>query len=374
MRPPAIQYLSLSTFPSSAANAIQVVKMCEAFARQGCATRLHAFARKGAPKASLSEIAGHYGVDENFDLALYRKVRWRNWVMGLRAAGGGRDRVIYARNVIASYHASRRGRPVVLEIHHPYDTGRVEHGVLKRLSRAPQCLGAVAISHALKDRLAQDYPGFEGRILVAPDAASPMARSQVRDPQPRSRFQVGYVGSLYAGKGFSRIAGLAGRLPWATFHVIGEVEQLRQRGIDPESLPGNLVLHGYQPPSAMAALLSGFDAVLAPYRRQVKPHAALDIAPWMSPLKLFEYMAAAKPIVASDLPVIREVLAHETTALLCSADARDDGDWAAALERLADDPDLARRLAANAYDQWTRHYTWDARARKILAWIDRRMA
>jgi glycosyltransferase involved in cell wall biosynthesis len=142
--------------------------------------------------------------------------------------------------------------------------------------------------------------------------------------------------------------------------------------VDPGDLPSNVVLHGHQPPRAVGELIAEFDVLLAPYRREVKPHAALDIAPWMSPLKIFEYMAAGKPIVAADLPVIREVLTDGETALLCSPD--DDGDWVAALRRLHEEPELARRIGAQAHDEWRRAYTWQARASTILDWIDARLA
>jgi glycosyltransferase involved in cell wall biosynthesis len=122
----------------------------------------------------------------------------------------------------------------------------------------------------------------------------------------------------------------------------------------------------------MARILNSFDVVLAPYRREVKPHSALDVAPWMSPLKLFEYMAARKPIVASDLPVIREVVEHGDTAWLCSPD--DDEAWVQALTRLHAEPEMAKSLASNAYALWQRHYTWDARAAAIRDWLNRRLA
>jgi glycosyltransferase involved in cell wall biosynthesis len=371
MRSYQIQYLSVSTLPSPSANSIQVVRMCEAFTGTGAPARLHAFAPKAQRRAAPAELAAYYGGGGGFDLALYRKGRLGNWLMALSAARA-RNSVIYGRNVVASARAARLGRPVAIEVHHPFAETRVEHALLARLSRTSTCLGLVAISHALKDRLVRDYPAFDGRVLVAPDAANVIyAPASGANPRP-SGFHVGYVGSLYAGKGFMRIVALARAMPWATFHVVGEIDQLRKRGIDVADLPANLTLHGHQPPNAMARILTSFDIVLAPYRREVKPHSALDVAPWMSPLKLFEYMAARKPIVASDLPAIREVVAHGETAWLCSPD--DDGAWVQALTRLHDDSEMADRLAANAYALWARHYTWDARAAAIRAWLDQRLA
>jgi glycosyltransferase involved in cell wall biosynthesis len=84
----------------------------------------------------------------------------------------------------------------------------------------------------------------------------------------------------------------------------------------------------------------------------------------MSPLKLFEYMAAGRPIVCSDLPVLREILQHERTALLCDPD--DAASWAGALARLHDEPTLRRTLAEAARAQFELHFTWKARADRVL--------
>jgi glycosyltransferase involved in cell wall biosynthesis len=83
---------------------------------------------------------------------------------------------------------------------------------------------------------------------------------------------------------------------------------------------------------------------------------------YTSPLKLFEYLAMGRPIVASDLPAIREVLTHEQTALLVPAG--DAAALAAAIGRLADDRVLAGRLASNAA-ALAPHYSWEARAERL---------
>ena len=76
----------------------------------------------------------------------------------------------------------------------------------------------------------------------------------------------------------------------------------------------------------------------------VLPNPASAISTrFTSPLKLFEYMAAGRPIVASDLPAIREVLRDEVNALLVTPAIRQRSPQA--IERLLADPALARRLA-----------------------------
>ncbi len=109
------------------------------------------------------------------------------------------------------------------------------------------------------------------------------------------------------------------------------------------------------------------DILVAPYQTRVLPaDGRSDIGPWMSPLKLFEYMAASRAIVASDLPAIREVLQDGVTALLVSPD--DLAAWRTALGRLKSAP-LRRHLAANARRLVVGEYTWAARARKVLAGV-----
>jgi glycosyltransferase involved in cell wall biosynthesis len=87
---------------------------------------------------------------------------------------------------------------------------------------------------------------------------------------------------------------------------------------------------------------------------------------YTSPMKLFEYMASGRPIVASDLPSLREVLAHEHNALLAPAD--DAEALAAALRRLLADPVLSSRLADRALAD-VEHYTWRGRTAGILNFL-----
>jgi len=92
---------------------------------------------------------------------------------------------------------------------------------------------------------------------------------------------------------------------------------------------------------------------------------SMDVSRWMSPLKIFEYMSAGKAILCSDLPVLKEVLTHDRNAWLCTPDR--PGEWVEALEHLRDEPGVRRRLGAQARKDFEAKYTWEARAKNVLA-------
>jgi glycosyltransferase involved in cell wall biosynthesis len=95
----------------------------------------------------------------------------------------------------------------------------------------------------------------------------------------------------------------------------------------------------------------------------VLPNPASAISTrFTSPLKLFEYMAAGRPIVASDLPSIREVLRHEENALL--VEPGNPSALAAGVRRLLDDRALADRLSSAALAD-VQDYSWNRRAERL---------
>ena len=79
--------------------------------------------------------------------------------------------------------------------------------------------------------------------------------------------------------------------------------------------------------------MSSVDLLLMPYQNKVSIGVrGQDTSRWMSPMKMFEYMAAGQAIVASDLPVLREILVHKHNAILTKAD--DVIEWETAIKML----------------------------------------
>ncbi len=86
---------------------------------------------------------------------------------------------------------------------------------------------------------------------------------------------------------------------------------------------------------------------------------------YMSPLKMFEYMASKRPIIASDLPSIREILNKNNSILVQPDDFNDLSDG---VDRIIINKELSRRLAEQAFKD-VQEYSWMKRVNRILNFI-----
>ena len=108
------------------------------------------------------------------------------------------------------------------------------------------------------------------------------------------------------------------------------------------------------------------EVLLMPYQRTVSIGLeSVDTVKWMSPMKMFEYMSAAVPIISSDLPVLREVLVDLHNCILVEPDNIDE--WSNALKKLSNSPELNKKLSSNSYKDYLTEYTWNIRAQRMLA-------
>jgi len=178
-----------------------------------------------------------------------------------------------------------------------------------------------------------------------------------------------YVGQLYPWKGAGLVVEVAARVPEAKVVIVGGQtnwtaddpdiaalgERARALGVD-----GRVELRGHVPYDRVPDVLAQASVALLPLPDE--PVARL----FTSPLKLFDYMAAGAPIVASDLPALREVLQDNVNALL--ARPGDPDAFAEAVRRLLADPALASRLGAQARAD-VLGYCWEARAEALLDFL-----
>jgi glycosyltransferase involved in cell wall biosynthesis len=234
----------------------------------------------------------------------------------------------------------------------------------------------VVVSRVLRDELvAQGVPAQ--RIVVNPNGVDPgLFRPDAGGQQVRrelglcSAVVVGFSGTFGAWHGIPTLARALGLVlaARANAHWLllgdGPLRQLIDQALAGQDAWARRVTSvGMRPHAEMPAYLAACDVLVSPHGKQADGGEFFG-----SPTKLYEYMASGRPIVASNLGQIAEVLTNEDSALLTPPD--DAEALAAAVVRLVDDADLRARLGAAARAAAVRHHTWRQNAERVLGCLE----
>ncbi|MEM9704677.1 MAG: glycosyltransferase family 4 protein [Pseudomonadota bacterium] len=268
--------------------------------------------------------------------------------------------------------ARRRKIPFLLEVNAPLVEERAKTNGLKLKTLAQKMeqeiwTGADAIfsvSTPLAERIAG--AGVDpARIHVTPNGVEP-AFLQPADPTPvRERFNLqenhlvlGFCGFVRDWHGVDRVVAAMARevaLRDARLLIVGDgpaVPGLRSAAAS-SNIGERIIVTGVVQREDMPAHIAAFDVALQP-----------RVTAYASPLKLFEYMAQSRAIIAPDAPNISEIVRDQEHALLTPAG--DDQAFGRALSALARSPDLRARLGAAAREELRRRdFTWAGAAARV---------
>jgi len=336
--------------------------ICEAMAELGHDVTLHI-----RPGDELTpDDHAFYGVKPNFRIEKHPRPQVRGWGAIVNAVHVGRHirtrsfpDLVYAREQYGLACTVGTGVPFVFEAHWR-PRYRLQRETEAWLYRQPNFRRLVVISHGLRRIYRELFPWLpEERVVVAHDAANPPRHAVSSDaPRASTRLQVGYVGGMLPGYGIEVIVAVARANPDVDVHIVGgkedSIRMWRARTRD----VANLTLHGFVPPEHLPAHYANFDVMMAPFQRSTPS------IEWISPMKLFEYMAYEKAIVCADFPIMREILSDGETALLVPAD--DISAWSDAIRRLKTES-LRRELGSAALRRLQATHTWRRRAETVLA-------
>ncbi|MCE7995989.1 MAG: glycosyltransferase family 4 protein [Roseivirga sp.] len=372
-----IAYLSDSNIPSKKANSVHVMNMCHAFNKMGHEVTLFGLKNRidGDP-----DIWEWYGT-EAFGLELhgYEIPKLRLWIHAwqtVRKLKKLKPDVVFGRSLFACLQAAKAGIPVCYETHDPMGVlNKQQSKAFEELLKSDKLLGVVVLSKALKDILLSETDKIKpDQILAAHDGATVLQLNKESlntydwPAQNSSRRQVGYVGTISQGRGIELILELSDLLPQVDFHIIGgNKSDLSKLGVPENRELPNVFFHGFVSPREAAIARKKCDVLLAPYQEDIKLRSGKNTSKYMSPLKIFEYMEAGKPVICSDLPVLREVLEDDLNALMVQATNVED--WKKSVERLINDRDLCERIGGRGNHDLMNKYTWQIRANEILSFI-----
>lgn len=283
--------------------------------------------------------------------------------------------LVYERYSLWSYsgmdYAHDHKIPSVLEVNAPLIEEQKYHRKLIDSDHAERVAERVfnraSSLVAVSDEVAHYLRGYRKNrdgIHVIPNAINPKnyPDNALSNIAFSPRFTVGFLGTLKPWHGVSDLVEA-----FARFHYQSPETRLVIVGDGPEreniesmivslDLEEAVQMKGAMPHDQVPSVLRTWDVAVAPYP---------DISNfYFSPLKIFEYMAAGLPVVASDIGQIKDLVQNESNGLLCPP-----GDLNAlvlALHFLKENPVLRRRLGTQARATVLDHFTWDKVAKEVL--------
>jgi glycosyltransferase involved in cell wall biosynthesis len=380
---PKILYLHNAGIGSRAANLVQVVSMCSAFAQAGYRTVLVLHAERSHEAYHLKMLRERYDCDERVMLRIvHRKLSGRlfkhiNHLWYRRIVMKEKPDLCFVRDPRYFTMTLKMGIPTLLELHNT----RLHLGsrLLDRLfrmqvvkgARHPRCLGVITISKALNTFWETSGIPAE-RTLVLHDGVNPEMFSKTTDQAaarealnlPSDRKIVVYTGNLQANRGIRYMLDLAQHFPDLLFVMAGgepaHVDFYRQE-CQREQI-NNIRFDGHQPHSQIPLYLSAADILLAMWSEQV------PTIHYCSPLKVFEYMASGKPALFPGYRTILEVAEEGKDAFIATPDSPEG--FRTTLQKILDtDPGMIRSITDAAREKVLRKYTWKQRVGAIIEFI-----
>ena len=388
-------YLTNSRLPGEKAHAIQIMKTCAALTEHVDVRIIHARRSNRPWLRSITDLQAFYDLPRDVPLQAIPSLDIFHLVPRLPLWRSGAYRIVFVIQML-TYHLAliplllrtkadiyytrdsltaallvliREGsKEKVFYEAHSFPSSWIGRALQRWL--APRLDGLIVLTELLAQRYV-DSAIPRRRVAVIADAVDVEAFGGCSKVEARRELGIGqtdylvmYVGQMYKWKGVETLVAAAAFLPddawmWLVGGTPEELPRIEKLVREPGNERVRLV--GYVPPVHIPTYLAAADVLALPNSAKTSVSRF-----YTSPLKLFEYMAAERPIIASDLPALREIITHEETAILVPPD--DASAFAAAVERLCADAALARRLAANARHAVADH-TWDHRATRILKFV-----
>lgn len=365
-------YIANNRIPTEKAHGIQIMQMCTAFSKYGAGGIELELIVPRRINPIKEDSFKYYGMEKTFkikklpcidaipfDFILGNLSFWIQTITFLISAklylAFKKYDILYTRERFASLFFKN----YFLEIHSLPD--RIKNFYKKLWGRAKKL---IVMTGPMKEELIKKGVNPE-KIIVAPDSVD-IKRFNVGVSKEEAREKIGlpqdkelviYTGHLFEWKGVDILAKSAELLQNALFIFVGGTEKDIFEFKNRFGKIKNILVLGHKSYAEIPLYQRAADVLVLPNKEEERVSKF-----YTSPMKLFEYMVSQRPIVASDLPSIREVLNGENAILVKSNNSID---LAKGIEQALQDRNFASKISQQAFLD-VQIYTWDERAKKIF--------
>ncbi|MFH1427408.1 MAG: glycosyltransferase family 4 protein [Patescibacteria group bacterium] len=354
--------------PTERAHGVQIIKMCEALAIQEAEVELII---PGTPNKIKEGIFRYYQVKNNFivkkmwclNIKENYRIRYFTFILSLLLAKFKKENIIYTRHPEIAWLYSLLGYRVIFELHNWHKEKKKKY--LKQLRKANKIIVTTGI---IREELIG--AGFaKEKIIKAPNGVDlekfnlteNIKEIRAKLSIPQNKIILIYTGNMSEKKGVYTILKSIDFLPSEFIAIFvggmsGDIERFKKSVKD----NNRVIVMGHQPPNRIPLYLKAADILILANSQEniVEKH-------YTSPLKLFEYLASGRAVIASEVPAIKEFVNEELVEFFKPDDPED---LARAIKNIKDNNALREKLIKNSL-ALVKNYTWEKRADKIISFI-----
>ena len=313
-----ICYLANSTIPSSTANSIATMKLCEAFTE----LKNEVILITTNVKKKNENLYKFY--DIKFKFKIKRIKYFTEFPLGLRyylfslfsiiESFNYKPNLYITRNFFSCFLLVIFRKKVIIELHTDISN---ESRIVKFLVKFTKFLNSkyivkiITITNGVRYEYVKNKYINERKTLVLPSGSA--MKNNFKFNFKKFFFNIGYFGSLNNSRGVKIIFQLAKIDKKNKYFLYGDLNQSSKSIVN--SMPKNLKLKNHIPYKDISGILDKMDILLLPYASSIKVTGGNDITKYTSPLKLFDYLCAGKIIMCSNFDVLKEVIKDKKNAI-----------------------------------------------------------
>ena len=383
----AITYLSNLRIPSEMANSVQIMKMCESMSDLGTNVNLIKPKRASQLDNQFEDLFDYYDIEKKFEITdlnyfdmnkyekkipnyFYRRINYINsWIWERYLISyylrNHKNTVVFMRNTLhfAINLIKTKNIPSIIEFHNLPPQRHMKK--YRNLFKYSTNIYPIALTKGLAEDISSEIGVDIDNILVAPGAVDiSKFKTTYSELKNDNKLTITYVGSLIKNRGVDLLLEAALKMPDYCIKIIGGVgdELINAQNYLKENNINNVNLLGHKSQKEIYNFYNNSDILILPMSGREN-----HTQKYASPNKLFEYMATGKPIIAANLPSVREILIDGENSLLFEPD--NALDLVRKIKILSDDKMLKIKLGKNSREK-AESFTWSNRVQRIYNHID----